>query len=97
MGTEFSVPAFLLYRIGNAVLRFLSYRVKSPAGQDAHLAEKKLMLCIPLGRVSVRWRTLCLMYFIEIARVTTCHRRAFSAIIIQMFFTFKIILVYKQG
>ena len=32
-----------------------------------------------------------------LAGVTTCHRRAFSAIIIQMFFTFKIILVYKQG
>ena len=27
---------------------------KGSAGQDAHLAEKKLMLRIPLGRASVR-------------------------------------------
>ena len=68
---------FLLYRKYRAVLKcesYVSYRVKSPSGQDAHLAEKKLMLCIPLGRVSVHRRTLFIKqtvytgtYFLRVA------------------------------
>ncbi len=48
---------FLLYRKYRATLKhesYVSYRAKSPTGQDAQLAEKKFMLRIPLARESVR-------------------------------------------
>lgn len=37
------------------------------------------------------------LFFCMSGLFAPCHARAFSAIIIQMFFTFMIILVYKQG
>ena len=48
---------FLLYRKYRVTLKreiCVSYRAKSPIGQNAQLAEKKFMLRIPLARESVR-------------------------------------------
>ena len=42
---------------------YIPYRTKSPAGQDAHLAERKLMLRIPLGRASVRQAHTLFVWF----------------------------------
>ena len=59
---------FLLYRKYRVTLKYescASYRAKSPPGQGAHLAERKLMLCIPLGRVSVRQAHTLFIYHIS--------------------------------